>query len=249
MRPFVAGHLSSSTPSWSTSTRSTRSSTRSSARRSGCSASGRRSSRSPRWPTSRPAPAWARRAASRRRCSRRSTRTGGGCCIPSELAALACEIEIDRLGEPIGKQDQYIAAYGGITCFTFNPDDSVEARPLNARAWTPCSTSRTTCCCSSPASRAARLASSRDQKTRSEQSDDEMLENLHYVKELGLRSREALESGKTAPVRRADARALGAQEAPVGRHEQPQHRRVVRTRRARTARSAASWSAPAAAGS
>ena len=38
---------------------------------------------------------------------------------PSELAALACEIEIDRLGEPIGKQDQYIAAYGGVTCFTF----------------------------------------------------------------------------------------------------------------------------------
>ena len=38
---------------------------------------------------------------------------------PSELAELACHIEIDRLGEPIGKQDQYIAAYGGITCFTF----------------------------------------------------------------------------------------------------------------------------------
>src|ERR1700704_1343412 len=36
---------------------------------------------------------------------------------PSELAELACEIEIDRIGEPIGKQDQYIAAYGGLTCF------------------------------------------------------------------------------------------------------------------------------------
>ena len=47
-----------------------------------------------------------------------------------ELARLACEIEIDRLKEPIGKQDQYIAAYGGITCFTFNPDGSVEAAPL-----------------------------------------------------------------------------------------------------------------------
>src|SRR5512142_187513 len=49
---------------------------------------------------------------------------------PSELAELACEIEIDRLGEPIGKQDQYIAAYGGVTCFTFNPDGSVDASPL-----------------------------------------------------------------------------------------------------------------------
>ena len=37
---------------------------------------------------------------------------------PGELAELACQIEIDRLCEPIGKQDQYIAAYGGLTCFT-----------------------------------------------------------------------------------------------------------------------------------
>src|ERR1700750_2442848 len=41
---------------------------------------------------------------------------------PSELAAQACEIEIEKLGEPIGKQDQYIAAFGGITCFNFHPD-------------------------------------------------------------------------------------------------------------------------------
>ena len=48
----------------------------------------------------------------------------------SELAALACEIEMDRLGEPIGKQDQYIAAYGGITCFTFERSGEVHAEPL-----------------------------------------------------------------------------------------------------------------------
>ena len=39
----------------------------------------------------------------------------------SEVARLACEIEINRLREPVGKQDQYIAAYGGITCFRFQP--------------------------------------------------------------------------------------------------------------------------------
>src|SRR5437588_9682576 len=50
---------------------------------------------------------------------------------PSELAEQACCIEIEKLREPIGKQDQYIAAYGGITCFEFLPDDRVEAWPLN----------------------------------------------------------------------------------------------------------------------
>src|SRR5207245_8865018 len=49
---------------------------------------------------------------------------------PHELAEQACTIEIDRLGEPIGKQDQYIAAYGGLTCFQFLPDDEVKACPL-----------------------------------------------------------------------------------------------------------------------
>src|SRR5947209_19486347 len=49
---------------------------------------------------------------------------------PQELAEQACHIEIDLLGEPVGKQDQYIAAYGGLTCFEFRPGGRVEARPL-----------------------------------------------------------------------------------------------------------------------
>jgi D-glycero-alpha-D-manno-heptose-7-phosphate kinase len=49
---------------------------------------------------------------------------------PKELAELACDIEINKLGEPIGKQDQYIAAYGGITEFTFKEDGSVSAASL-----------------------------------------------------------------------------------------------------------------------
>src|SRR5690606_29817527 len=51
---------------------------------------------------------------------------------PAELAELACGIEIGTLGEPVGKQDQYIASFGGVTCFTFNTDGSVEAEPLGA---------------------------------------------------------------------------------------------------------------------
>jgi len=49
---------------------------------------------------------------------------------PEELAEQACHIELEKLGEPIGKQDQYIAAYGGITCFRFLPNGKVEAWPL-----------------------------------------------------------------------------------------------------------------------
>ena len=68
---------------------------------------------------------------------------------PAELAEQACEIEINRLHEPIGKQDQYIAAVGGITAFTFHKDGRVEYRPckMPRRRST---TSRTTCCSSSP---------------------------------------------------------------------------------------------------
>ena len=49
---------------------------------------------------------------------------------PAELAEQACDIEINRLGEPIGKQDQYVAAIGGITAYTFHPDGRVEYRPV-----------------------------------------------------------------------------------------------------------------------
>src|ERR1035441_2785656 len=49
---------------------------------------------------------------------------------PAELAAQACDIELNRLKEPIGKQDQYIAALGGLTCFNFLPEGKVEAWPL-----------------------------------------------------------------------------------------------------------------------
>src|SRR5215468_10572222 len=48
----------------------------------------------------------------------------------NELARMACEIEINRLKEPIGKQDQFIAAVGGLTCFTFHRDERVDVEPL-----------------------------------------------------------------------------------------------------------------------
>src|SRR5580700_1695391 len=49
---------------------------------------------------------------------------------PGQLAEAACEIEIDVLGEPVGKQDPYVAAHGGICAYTFQPDGSVKVEPL-----------------------------------------------------------------------------------------------------------------------
>ena len=50
-----------------------------------------------------------------------------------QLAREACEIEIDRCGEPIGRQDQYAAAFGGLNFIQFNPDDSVLVEPIICR--------------------------------------------------------------------------------------------------------------------
>jgi D-glycero-alpha-D-manno-heptose-7-phosphate kinase len=50
------------------------------------------------------------------------------------LAREACEIEIGRCGKPIGKQDQYIAAYGGVRKITFNSDESVATEPVDLSA-------------------------------------------------------------------------------------------------------------------
>ncbi|HEY2817071.1 MAG TPA: galactokinase [Casimicrobiaceae bacterium] len=116
--------------------------------------------------------------------------------LPSELAELACHIEIDRLGEPIGKQDQYIAAYGGITCFRFNRDDSVTAAPLAISMDTMFDLEDNLLLFFTGFSRSAGSILA-DQNNRTRQSDAEMLANLDYVKDLGERSRQSLESGNT----------------------------------------------------
>jgi len=113
-----------------------------------------------------------------------------------ELAQLACHIEIDRLGEPIGKQDQYAAAYGGITCFDFHRDDKVTAKPLNINIDTMFDLEDNLLLFFTGYSRSA-SGILKDQQTRSQQHDEEMLRNLHYVKDLGLRSKIALEVGDT----------------------------------------------------
>jgi D-glycero-alpha-D-manno-heptose-7-phosphate kinase len=113
---------------------------------------------------------------------------------PAELAAQACEIELGRLKEPIGKQDQYISAYGGITCFKFSKDGTVEAWPLKVSRETRDNLEDNLLLFFTGYSRnASAILIEQDQKSKS--NDQEMIENLHFIKDLGLQSQKALEGG------------------------------------------------------
>jgi D-glycero-alpha-D-manno-heptose-7-phosphate kinase len=120
---------------------------------------------------------------------------------PAELAAQACEIELGRLKEPIGKQDQYIAAYGGITCFKFLEDGRVEAWPLKLSKETRDDLEDNLLLFFTGYSRSA-SAILKEQDQKSKQSDAGMIENLHFVKDLGLQSQSALEGGNLAEFAR-----------------------------------------------
>jgi D-glycero-alpha-D-manno-heptose-7-phosphate kinase len=111
-----------------------------------------------------------------------------------ELAEQACDIEINRLGEPIGKQDQFIAAYGGVTCFRFKKDDSVDVWPVPVSAETLHNLEDGLVMVFTGMSRSA-SSILKDQDDRSKTKESAIIDNLHYVKDLGLRSLKALEAG------------------------------------------------------
>jgi D-glycero-alpha-D-manno-heptose-7-phosphate kinase len=113
---------------------------------------------------------------------------------PVELAEQACTIELDRLGESIGKQDQYIAAFGGLTCFRFLPDGKVEAWPLKLAADTLHELEDNLLLFFTGYSRSA-SAILKEQDSKSKENDRDMVANLHFIKELGRESQEALEAG------------------------------------------------------
>ena len=115
---------------------------------------------------------------------------------PKQLAELACKIEIEKLGEPIGKQDQYIAAYGGITEFNFHKDGSVSSAPLNLSVKTVHDLEDNLLLFFTGISRSAGSIL-KNQVDKSKANDSTMLENLHCTKDLGLRSKAALLSGDT----------------------------------------------------
>ena len=111
---------------------------------------------------------------------------------PSELAEQACSIEIEKLREPVGKQDQYISAFGGITCFDFLPDGRVQASPLDVSEETLLELEDNLLLFFTGYARSASKIL-QEQEDKSTQSDERMLENLHFVKELGRQSQRTLE--------------------------------------------------------
>lgn len=114
---------------------------------------------------------------------------------PEELAAQACEIEINRLREPIGKQDQYIAAYGGLTCFKFKPDDAVIATPLRLAPETLHDLEDNLMLFFTGVYRSA-SGMLRDQDERTKKDESDMVANLNFVRDIGLKSQECLEMGR-----------------------------------------------------
>jgi D-glycero-alpha-D-manno-heptose-7-phosphate kinase len=113
---------------------------------------------------------------------------------PSELAEQACDIEMNRLKEPVGKQDQYIAAYGGVTCFQYCPNGTVTAWPLRISQETQYNLEDNLLLFFTGYSRSAsKVLKEQDDKSRA--MDPATIDNLHFVKDLAKQSQEALEGG------------------------------------------------------
>ena len=113
-----------------------------------------------------------------------------------DVADEACHLEIDVLKHPIGKQDQYIASYGGITHFEFCRDDTVKSSPLGISDQTVMDLEENLLLFFTGYSRAATDILI-DQDKRTMENDPAMIENLHHVKKLGAEIKQALEGGDT----------------------------------------------------
>jgi D-glycero-alpha-D-manno-heptose-7-phosphate kinase len=117
--------------------------------------------------------------------------------LTDELAEQACAIEIDHLKEPVGKQDQYIAAYGGVTSFAFHPDDRVDAARLEVSDDTLSELEEHLLLFFTGYSRAASQMLA-DQDRRSAEADEAMLANLDHTMALGDEIANARIAGDTA---------------------------------------------------
>ena len=113
---------------------------------------------------------------------------------PQDLAEQACVVEIEKLKEPIGKQDQYIASCGGLTGFTFSKNGIVLVEPVKMDAEAYNNLEDNLLLFFTGYSRSASVIL-KDQDDKSKADDEAMNKNLNYIKDIGYRSLDALESG------------------------------------------------------
>ncbi len=112
----------------------------------------------------------------------------------ASLAEEACHIEIDRLGRAVGKQDQYIAAFGGLSHFELEPSGRVHVSPLLIAQETMLDLEERLLLFFTGYARDADLMLE-DQRRRSAEGDEEMLANLDEVASIGAATKRALEEG------------------------------------------------------
>ncbi len=112
----------------------------------------------------------------------------------SSLAEEACHIEMNLLKEPVGKQDQYIAAYGGVTCFDIDKSGRVEASPLALTNKGLHDLEDHLLLFFTGYSRSASILLA-DQNTKSQDGDKDMIKNLQFVVELGKEIKKVLVAG------------------------------------------------------
>lgn len=111
-----------------------------------------------------------------------------------QLADEACHLEIDILGEPIGKQDQYISSFGGVTALTFERDGNVIVEPVKMYEETLNDLERNILLFSTGIERSASDILS-EQNQKSKDGNKGVIETLDQIKKIGLETKKAFESG------------------------------------------------------
>lgn len=110
------------------------------------------------------------------------------------LAQEACEISMKILKEPSGKQDEYIAAYGGITAFEINRKGQVKVTPLNLPYQTTSGLQENLLMFYTGISRSSSYVLAK-QKEATVKNDPKMISNLQKIQEIGYQIKETLEKG------------------------------------------------------
>ena len=110
------------------------------------------------------------------------------------IAEEACHIEIERAGHPVGKQDQYVAAWGGLNCYTINQSGEITVTPLRIPTYAREDLERCSVLVYTGQTRASEAILSQ-QKADTESGNSKVIESLHRTKEIGYEIKAALEDG------------------------------------------------------